>query len=120
MELCEATGLAPDMLADLEDYGLVQPTVLGGDPQYDAAALEVARIAARYAEMGVGARHLRMYKVAAEREAGFVEQLVVPLLKQRNPAAREQAEQRADELQQMGAQLHAALLHRRLGPSFGR
>ncbi len=118
-ELCEAAGVTPEMLGDLEDYGLVSPTVLGGDPQYDADALQVAKIAARYAELGVGARHLRMYKVAAEREAGFVEQLVVPLLKQRNPAAREQAVSRADELQDMGAELHAVLLRRRLGPNFG-
>ena len=34
---------------------------------------------------GVEARHLRMYKVAAEREAGVFEQFVMPLLKQRNP-----------------------------------
>ncbi len=39
-------------------------------------------------ELGVEPRHLRIYKVAAEREAGLVEQLVMPLLKQRNPAAR--------------------------------
>lgn len=119
-ELCEAAGIAPELLADLEEYGLVEPSVLGGDPQYDGDALEVAKIAARYAELGVGARHLRMYKVAAEREAGFVEQLVVPLLKQRNPAAREQAIARAEELQDMGAELHAVLLRRRLGPNFGR
>lgn len=118
-ELCEAAGLTSEQLDDLEDFGLVAAKVLGGDPQYDEGALEVARIAARYAELGVGARHLRMYKVAAEREAGFVEQLVVPLLKQRNPAARGQAETRADELQRMGADLHAALLRRRLDPTFG-
>ena len=40
---------------------------------------------------GIEPRHLRMYKVAAEREAGFLEQVVMPLLKQRNPEARKQA-----------------------------
>ena len=118
-ELCEAAGIDAELLGDLEQFGLVEPTVLGGDPQYDGAALTVARIAARYAQLGVGARHLRMYKVSAEREAGFVEQLVVPFLKQRNPAARTEAEQRSEELQRMGAELHATLLRRRLGPTFG-
>ena len=118
-ELCETAGISAELLADLEQFGLIEPTVLGGDPQYDGAALSVARIAARYAELGVGARHLRMYKVAAEREAGFVEQLVVPFLKQRNPTARAEAEQRSEELQRMGAELHATLLRRRLGPTFG-
>jgi DNA-binding transcriptional MerR regulator len=115
-EFCDASGVSAEFLTDLEQFGLVEPVLLGGDPQYDGAALEVARLAARYAELGVGARHLRMYKVAAEREAGFIEQLVVPLIKQRNPAAREQAGARTEELTEIGAELHAALLRRRLGP----
>jgi hypothetical protein len=64
----------------------------------------------------VGPRHLRIYKVAADREAGLVEQVVMPLLKQRNPAAREQAATSAAELTQLGAVVHAALLRRELGP----
>ena len=43
----------------------------------------------RSSRHGVEARHLRMYKIAAEREAGFFEQVVMPLLKQRNPEARQ-------------------------------
>jgi hypothetical protein len=88
-------------------------------PTFDAEGQVVARAAARYVELGVEPRHLRMYKVAAEREAGFVEQLVMPLLKQRNPAAREQAVERTDELLALGAELHASLLRRRLGPVLG-
>jgi hypothetical protein len=87
---------------------------MGGRPTYDGEAVEVATFAARYAELGVEPRHLRMYKVSAEREAGFVEQLVVPLMKQRNPASRQQAAERCDELLAMGAELHAALLQRQL------
>jgi hypothetical protein len=60
-----------------------------------------------------------MYLVAAEREAGFVEQLAVPLLKQRNPAARDQARSLARELEGMGVELHALLLRRELGPDLG-
>jgi hypothetical protein len=88
-------------------------------PTYDAEGQLVARAAARYVELGVEPRHLRMYKVAAEREAGFVEQLVMPLLKQRNPVSREQAVERTDELLALGAELHASLLRRQLGPVLG-
>lgn len=118
-DLCAAAGISPELLGDLEAFGLIEPTVLGGDPQYDSYCVEVAKLAARYAELGVGARHLRMYKVAAEREAGFVEQLVVPLIKQRNPEAHAEARARSDELQQMGSDLHATLLRRRIEPSLG-
>jgi hypothetical protein len=75
----------------------------------------VARAAGVLATHGVEPRHLRIYKVSAEREAGFVEQLVTPLLKQRNPAARARARQLAAELTGLGAQVHAAILARELG-----
>ena len=113
-ELCENTGISAELLADLEQYGLVVAASLGGRSAYDSGAVDVARMAAKYAELGVEPRHLRMYKVSAEREAGFVEQLVVPLIKQRNPAARQLAVDRCDELIAMGAELHVALLRRQL------
>lgn len=118
-ELLEAAGIDEPQLDALEQYGLVVSVPIGNSQTYDAESLDVARLAVRYAALGVEARHLRMYKVAAEREAGFVEQLVVPLLKQRNPAARAQAVERVDELAEMGADLHAALLRQRLGPVIG-
>jgi DNA-binding transcriptional MerR regulator len=119
-ELCEAAGITDELLSDLESYGLIVASPLGGVTTYDAEGQMIARMAARYVELGVEPRHLRMYKVAAEREGGFVEQLVMPLLKQRNPASREQAVERTDELLSMGADLHAALLRRQLGPILGR
>ena len=118
-ELCELTGISPELLAGLEQFGLIVPASLGGRSAYDADAVDVARIAATYVELGVEPRHLRMYKVAAEREAGFIEQLVVPLIKQRNPAARQQANDRCEDLVTMGAQLHAALLRRQLSRLLG-
>jgi DNA-binding transcriptional MerR regulator len=118
-ELCAAAGISEDLLDDLQRFGLLAPTTLGGQATYDAEGQLVARAAARYVELGVEPRHLRMYKVAAEREAGFVEQLVMPLLKQRNPASREQAVERTDELLALGAELHASLLRRQLGPVLG-
>lgn len=118
-ELCAATGVTEELLVDLASYGLLSPSTVGGMVTYDAESQLVARAAARYVELGVEPRHLRMYKVAAEREAGFVEQLVMPLLKQRNPASREQAVERTDELLALGAELHASLLRRQLGPVLG-
>ncbi len=118
-ELVQSTGITEELLADLESYGLVVASPLGGVSTYDAENQLMARNAVRYVELGVEPRHLRMYKVAAEREAGFVEQIVMPLLKQRNPAARGQAVDRTDELLEMGAALHASLLRRQLGPVLG-
>ena len=62
----------------------------------------MAQLAAAFMRHGIEARHLRMYKIAAEREAGFFEQVVMPLLKQRNPGARQQAIELLDELTELG------------------
>ena len=43
-----------------------------------------------------------MYKNAAERETGLFEQVVMPLFKQRNPQARQQAMGTLEELSRLG------------------
>jgi DNA-binding transcriptional MerR regulator len=114
-ELLATAGIDDVLLAGLESYGLVEPVPHAGEAGYSPCDVEVARAAGVLAAHGVEPRHLRIYKVAAEREAGFVEQLVTPLLKQRNPAARARARELATELADLGAQVHAAILSRELG-----
>jgi hypothetical protein len=109
-ELSEACGLTQRQLGELTRYGLLAGHSVAGDTFYDGDALVVARTAAGFAGFGIEARHLRMYKVAAEREAGFMEQVVMPLLKQRNPTARQQAADNLGELAVLGEQLRGALL----------
>jgi DNA-binding transcriptional MerR regulator len=109
-ELSEASGLSLAELDELGRYGLLAGHLVAGDTFYDGDALVVVRTAAAFLRFGIEARHLRMYKVAAEREAGFMEQVVMPLLKQRNPTARQQAADNLGELAGLGEQLRAALL----------
>ncbi len=109
-ELAQATGLSHRELGDLTRFGLLGGEQVGGDTFYDGDALVVARTAAGFMRFGIEARHLRMYKVAAEREAGFMEQVVMPLLKQRNPTARRQAADNLGEMAHLGEQLRGALL----------
>jgi DNA-binding transcriptional MerR regulator len=109
-ELADASGLTLRELGDLERFGLLVGRSVAGDTFYDGDALIVARTASGFVRFGIEARHLRMYKVAAEREAGFMEQVVMPLLKQRNPTARQQAAENLGELAGLGEQLRSALL----------
>jgi DNA-binding transcriptional MerR regulator len=118
-EICAVSGIDADQLDELERFGLVRAEQRAGEAFYGDAALEVATLAARAAGHGISARHLRMYLVSAEREAGFIEQLAMPLLKQRNPAGRDAAIELSAELADLGADLHAALLRRELGPVLG-
>jgi DNA-binding transcriptional MerR regulator len=113
-ELCLAAGISVEALRDLERYGLVTSRSLGDAAYYDGDALLVATKASGFLARGVEARHLRMYKVAAEREAGFLEQLAMPMLKQRNPEARRDAVAMVEELSALGHDLRAALLRANL------
>lgn len=113
-ELCTTAGISAEALKDLEQYGLVTSRSYGADAYYDGDALLVATKSAAFLRHGIGARHLRMFKVAAEREAGFLEQLAMPLLKQRNPAARRQAVALVEELSDLGHDLRVALLRANL------
>jgi DNA-binding transcriptional MerR regulator len=109
-ELAEAAGLSVTQVRELERYGLLEGRALGDEFYYDGDALVVARAAAGFLRFGIEARHLRMYKVAAEREAGFFEQVITPLLKQRNPAARREAAGALGDLARLGDSMRGALL----------
>jgi DNA-binding transcriptional MerR regulator len=116
-ELANACGLPAERIKELERYGLLASRTVGGTAYYDEDALVVAHVAAAFARHGVEARHLRMYKNSAERESGLLEQVVMPLIKQRNPQARQQALQALDELSGLGQELRQALLRQALRSS---
>ncbi|MDQ4068403.1 MAG: MerR family transcriptional regulator [Actinomycetota bacterium] len=113
-ELAVASGLEEDDLRELERYGLLTGRRAASSVYYDEEALSVAQLAAGFMKYGVEARHLRMYKTAAEREAGFLEQVVMPMLKQRNPQARRQAADALSDLTRLGQGLRAAMLRQAL------
>jgi DNA-binding transcriptional MerR regulator len=113
-ELAAASGLEDDDLRELERYGLLTGRRAASSVYYDEEALMVAQLAAGFMKYGVEARHLRMYKTAGEREAGFLEQVVLPMLKQRNPQARRQAAEALTDLTRLGQGLRAAMLRQAL------
>ena len=114
VELAAASGLEDDDLRELERYGLLTGRRAASSVYYDEEALMVAQLAAGFMKYGVEARHLRMYKTAGEREAGFLEQVVLPMLKQRNPQARRQAAEALTDLTRLGQGLRAAMLRQAL------
>ena len=118
-ELSVACGLDVTVLSELQEFGLLVPRAVAGVPYFDEEALAVALVAARFAQFGIEPRHLRLYKNAADREAGFVEQILLPMVRQRNPEARARAQQTADELAGLGQQLRGALLRRALSDLLG-
>jgi DNA-binding transcriptional MerR regulator len=114
VEMAAASGLEEDDLRELERYGLLTGRRAASSVYYDEEALMVAQLAAGFMKYGVEARHLRMYKTAGEREAGFLEQVVLPMLKQRNPQARKAAAEALSDLTKLGQGLRAAMLRQAL------
>ena len=110
LELASAAGVDVSALQELERYGLLDGRPMGGQTYYDEESLVVARLAAGMAKHGVEPRHLRMYKNSAEREASTYEQVIAPLLKQRNPAARRQAVETLEDLARLGDGLRSAFV----------
>lgn len=108
-ELADATGLTDREIGQLREHGL-----LPAGPAYDGEDLRVAKLAADLLEWGLEPRHLRMYRQFADREQALYEQLVAPLLRQRNPDSRSTAVEQVERLAATGGRLHRALLAREL------
>ena len=119
-ELAAASGLEEDDLRELERFGILAGRRVGSAVYYDEEAVSVAALAAGFMKYGVEPRHLRMYKTTADREAGFFEQVVMPMLKQRNPQARRQAVDTLAELARLGQGLRQAMLRDALRQYFER
>lgn len=110
-ELAQAAGISDDELAQLEEYGLVIPNHTSRDRVlFDEDALAIARVASSFLRHGIEARHLRMYRAFAEREAGLFEQVLLPYRRQRNPEAQARTQETLGELSGLGRQLRTALL----------
>jgi DNA-binding transcriptional MerR regulator len=109
-ELAAAAGVSVDLGGRRILKKSIVPASFGGVDTYDDGALSVVHAAAAFVGRGIEPRHLRSYKLAAEREAGLFEQLALPLLRQRNPQSRRQAAELVSELSSHGESLRRALL----------
>jgi len=109
-ELCAASGLSEAELAGLQGFGLIEPLMVAGIPTFDEDALTVANLAAEFRKYGIEARHLRPYRNAVDREVGLIEQVIIPLLRQRNPESRQRAAEAADDLGALGQTMRATLM----------
>ncbi|MBT6371453.1 MAG: MerR family transcriptional regulator [Acidimicrobiaceae bacterium] len=128
-ELAVMVGLDEDTVSELERLGLVRGHEAGSSTVYDDEAVLVGRVAACFVDHGFDVRHLRMYLVAAQREAGLLEQLVGPVAGgggswgRGSPGSVDsthgrsliEARQLVDELTDAGSALHELLVRRELG-----
>lgn len=117
-ELASAASLEIGQIRDLHKFGLIEP-IRQDPPIFDGDSLVIAKASAGFMGHGLEARHLKAWRVAAEREAGTLEQLAMPLARAGNSAATGKAVEMANDLVVLGADLREAMLRRYLRSSFG-
>jgi DNA-binding transcriptional MerR regulator len=87
-ELCEQAGIEPARARELEDFGLLEPRIEGGQRIYSDTDADIAVACETLDRYGIGPRHLRAFRTAADRETGLLEAVVAPALRARNPERR--------------------------------
>jgi DNA-binding transcriptional MerR regulator len=113
-ELIEQTGATPELVRELEEFGIVASRRHEGGASYDETDLEIVRAATELARYGVAGRNLRVFRTAADREATLLEQILGPSLRSRSPARRSEALESLESLAATCTQLKHLLLVRDL------
>ena len=115
-ELLEATGASRQLVAELEDFGLVKGHVRqgGSGKVYDDTDREIVRACNELARYGVAGRNLRVFRTSADREAALLEQILAPALRSRNPERRKEAVEALENLAAIASHLKHLLLIRDL------
>jgi len=113
-ELVEETGARAELVAELENFGIVAPEKRDGKTVYDETDREVVRAANELSRVGVGARNLRIFRSSADREANLLEAVLGPSLRSRNPERRKEALESLESLAATVSHLKHLLLVRDL------
>lgn len=107
-ELVASAGVQHALLTELESFGLV---TVGADGFYGANDVEVLRIAAELDKYGLQPRHLRTFRVVADRQVALIEQAMTPRRRHGEDSGVAQALEEVSGLcQRLGANLFLSRL----------
>jgi hypothetical protein len=110
-----APGADRELVAALEDFGLVEPVrEPGGGRAYREIDAEIVAAAGELARFGVAPRNLRPLRSSAEREASLLEQVLAPSVRSRNPERRRHGLDQLEEMAVLASRLRHLLLLREL------
>ncbi|EON31560.1 transcriptional regulator FtsR [Gordonia terrae] len=105
--LIERTGVDSAFVTELQRNGLL---IAGPAGFFDEDAVRLVEAAAALASYGLETRHLRAFKVSADREAGLVAQIANPIAKGKGTGARDRAEELVREIAALSVTLHTQLV----------
>jgi DNA-binding transcriptional MerR regulator len=113
-ELVDQTGVSPEVIADLEEWRIVQPERVDGERVYDDTDREIVKACGELARFGVAGRNLRALRTSADREATLLEQVMAPALRSSNQSRRREAMENLETLAASTSNLTHMLLVRDL------
>lgn len=99
-ELAAEAGCDQRLLHELERFNLISGRTVGTGQVFDEEAVDVAKAAAAFGSFGLEPRHLRAFRLGAEREVGLVAQIVEPMTHRRSSGAHAET---AEALKSMSA-----------------
>jgi DNA-binding transcriptional MerR regulator len=113
-DVLEDTHAEPQLVRELEEYGVIKGEVRAGVKCYDETEREIIRAVTELARHGVGGRNLRVFRTSADREAALLQQILAPALRSRNPEKRKEAIDTLENLVAVATHLKHLLLIRDL------
>jgi DNA-binding transcriptional MerR regulator len=113
-QMVEQTGVGPELIAELEEWRLVQPRVVDGQKLYDETDREIVKSCAELARFGVAGRNLRVLRTSADREAALLEAVMGAALRSSNHSRRREAIENLETLAAACSNLTNMLLVRDL------
>lgn len=112
--LAELVGANIALIRELDRLGLIAIADSSTTGRYDEGAIEVVRSAVVFAEFGIEPRHMRMFKVSAERQAGVLAQVFAARLS-KGGETMHQAQKELNELVQLTEKYQRIVLRENLG-----
>ncbi|HEX6391605.1 MAG TPA: MerR family transcriptional regulator, partial [Solirubrobacteraceae bacterium] len=113
-QVLEETRAEPQLVAELEEYGVIKGQQRGGTKYFDETEREIVRAVTELARYGVGGRNLRAFRTSADREAALLQQILAPSLRSRNQQRRKEALDALENLAAVTTHLKHLLLIRDL------
>jgi DNA-binding transcriptional MerR regulator len=111
-ELCNRAGITVDRARELEEFGLLESRLEDGQRLYAESEAEIAAACEALAQFGIGARNLRAFRTAANRETSLLEAVLGPALRSRSAERRQAALGDLQRLAQNAQELADLLLRR--------
>lgn len=110
-ELLDSASCDEEFLKLVNDFGLIDTS----KDYFSIEDVEILKSSKALSEFGIEPRHLRQFKIAAEREVSLVEQVTNPIKRSKEVSADQIAQERAREIAALCTSLHIALVRTGLG-----